>query len=234
MNSFRLMCLGTLIAVVALVTPAFGTILAVGPGEFPADLFNSVNSCNPSCTLVAGPLVTTVSPSSKLTFTLGTSVFSDPNNPFGAGDLDFVYQLTNSTCTNPGSTGCDNINRMTATDFTGFKTDAGYFTPGTVVGPFTADGTQVPQQVDRLTADVVGFTFNGGPFPQPIAPGQKSVFLVIKTDATQFTSGKANIIDGTVSSVNAFAPTVPEPSLGWLLGGAMLAMAGFRRFRRSS
>jgi hypothetical protein len=45
--------------------------------------------------------------------TYEAAVYSDPNNTFGAGDLDFVYQVSN----NAGST--DSIARLTATNFSG-------------------------------------------------------------------------------------------------------------------
>jgi hypothetical protein len=220
MKSFRAICLtlvlGLLLGLVTVPT-AFGSVILPGNTGSAPDIFASC----PGCFSVAGPVSSgSVSPNSHLTFSLTTAVIGgDTSNPFGSGDLDFVYQVANLACATPP---CDSIGRVTATDFTGFQTDAGYFNFG--------GGTVAPSFVDRVTADVVGFGF----VTTRITSGTTSFTLVVKTDATAYTAGIANIIDGGVKSLPAYAPAVPEPSLGWLLGGAMLAMAGFRRFRRSS
>jgi hypothetical protein len=209
MKSLKAICLtlvtGLLLALVTVPT-AFGSVILPGNNGAAPDVFGT---CLPSCSVLASNTASGVVANSHLTFTLFTAVLTgDTTNPF-VGGLDFVYQVTNTACTTPP---CDTIGRVTATDFT------------------FAGGTVAPALVDRVTADVVGFGF----ITTRIASGAESYALVVKTDATAYTAGIANIIDGGVKSLPAYAPAVPEPSLGWLLGGAMLAMAGFRRFRRSS
>lgn len=160
--------------------------------------------------------------------TLVAGVFRDPNNIFGANDLSFLYQVTNSS----GS--IDPVGRETDINFTGWMTDVGDRSDGAILGGPWVNGTVAPQTVDRsLTGDTVGFTFSA-PVLLPVLPGQTSWVLEIQTNATNFTQGKANIIDGGVTTVNAFQPSagVPEPTTMLMLGGGLIALAGFRRFRK--
>jgi PEP-CTERM motif len=95
-------------------------------------------------------------------------------------------------------------------------------------------GTVAPQLVDRVTAGTVGFSFNA-PFTIPVSPGTTSTVLIIQTNATNFEPGAANIIDGSVASVGAFAPSgtttrpTPEPSSLMLFGTGLLTVAGALR-----
>ena len=141
---------------------------------------------------------------------------NDPSNPYGINDLDFLYSVLNN------ATSQALISRVTATGFTGFGTDVGYFTAAAFPG-----GSIVPTTVDRNSADIVGFNFTS------FSPGQESLVFVVKTNATTFGNGTLNVsgsvVDGGPASVQAFSPT-PEPNLVWLVAGAMLAMAAIRRF----
>jgi hypothetical protein len=142
---------------------------------------------------------------------------NDPLNPNGLTDLDFVYSfLDNATSTAL-------ISRITATNFAGFNTDVGYFTTAAFPG-----GTIVPTTVDRNSASTVGFNFNS------FGPGNESLVLVIKTNATVFGSGSVNIFDSTggSASVMAFAP-VPEPGLVLPVSCCFLGLAVYWRIRPS-
>jgi hypothetical protein len=212
----------------ALSGTAQATIIAPGPGAFPPDVFAAC----PGCVLQASVSSTETSTSGALTFTLNAAVYSDPGNVFGAGDLDFVYQVMNSAVSP------DSVGRVTGIDFTGFSTDVGYTPTGSSLpGGMFVDGTVTPQLVDRVHGDVVGFSFNA-PLSLLIGPGDTSVVLVVQTDATNFKAGHANVIDGGVSTVAAFEPAaptgmVPEPATMGLFGAGMLALAGIRRSRRA-
>src|SRR4029077_12739266 len=94
-------------------------------------------------------------------------------------------------------------------DFTGFMTDVGFIATGSAIpGGLFVDGTQAPQLVGRgLSGDTVSFIYEGLA-PSTFVPGQTSIALVIQTNATAFTAGKFNVIDGGVSTVEAFQPTV--------------------------
>ena len=101
-----------------------------------------------------------------VTATLLAGVFSDSTNTFGAGDMTFVYQVFNSA----GS--ADPIGRETDITFTGFSTDVGYASNGSIIGGPWLNGTVAPQVVDKSSAgDTVGFTFSS-PLLLPIQPGQ--------------------------------------------------------------
>src|SRR5216684_4874768 len=73
--------------------------------------------------------------------------------------------------------------------------------------------------------NVIGFSFNP-PDSAKIQPGQTSFVLAISTDATNFTTGTASVIDGGVTTVASFQPTsgVPEPASLALLGGGLVLL----------
>jgi len=141
------------------------------------------------------------------------AVYSDK----ATGGLDFFYQVKDAV-------GPDTIVRISNTVFTGFTTNVGYRTDGifTGVNNFMA-GTVAPTSIDRNSSDTVGFTLTLG-------PSKTSDILVIKTNATKWTVGTTNLIDGGVNSVNTFAPTsVPEPASMAMIGAGLLALGIFRR-----
>ena len=168
---------------------------------------------------------------SVATGTLAAAVFRNTT-----GTLDFYYQVSNN------ASSMDPVERETNFSFlltlpefltaVGFRTDG-----GTLGGVFTA-GAVAPVLGDRsMNGDTVGFQF-GTAAGAPVQPGQKSQVLVVSTDATNFTQGSSNVIDGGVSTVLTFrpaaaAPNIPEPASFVLLGGGMLALAGIRRLRRA-
>ncbi len=220
------------------------------PGTLTAlpDFFGTPVSGMHYLTSTVQPFVNTLGTTSG---TITSAVFSDDNNVYGAGDLDFLYQVTNNTTsTNCGSAGqavCDPVNRETDTNFAAllvWLTDAGFridgaaisALPGVPAGLFI-NGTIQPQTVDRttLSGDVVGFGFNTGITPTPINPGQVSFVLVIETNAKNWQPGNASVIDGGVTTKPAFQPSsaIPEPTSMLLIGGGLIALAGLRRFRKS-
>jgi len=181
--------------------------------------------------------------------TLGTysgTLVSAVYRETGTGTLDFYYQVTNNltapNCGGAGQDACDAIARETDTDFSGFSTATGFWIDGSSLpGGIFVDGTVAPVTADRNggVGNVVGFSFNP-PDPAKIQPGQISNVLVISTNATNYTSGNASVIDGGVTTVEAFQPTtavtppIPEVSSFFLLGGALLALFAIRRFQVQS
>jgi PEP-CTERM motif len=146
-----------------------------------------------------------------LVVNLFEGVISDPTNVFGAGDLDFIFVVSNLP------DGFNNVERVTTSSFAGFKTDVGYFAAFPGIPPTT---------VDRLTSATIGFNFFGG-----IAPGSDSAQLAIETNATRFTSGFLSAFNTGSATITGFAPSVPEPST-WAMMLVGLAGLGFMGWRR--
>jgi len=152
------------------------------------------------------------------------AVYADPGNSFCAGCLDFFIWVTSN------STSVDAIERITDAAFGTFQTDVGYS-----IGTGSTPGGVAPATVDRSSnGSVIGFNFTA---PAGVGPGQSTAVLEIETNAQTFVAGTLQIIDSSVASVAAFAPScVPEASSIslTLLGGALLGIGGWRRRRRRS
>jgi hypothetical protein len=156
------------------------------------------------------------------TGTLHEQVWRDTANTFGSGDLTWLITATNNANPPPLPGSINNIERLTASTFTGFQTDVGFFTGAAGVRP---------DNVDRVNPGVIGFNFVPG-----LAPGQDSTILQIETNATSWTGGNLSVINEGVASISAFEPTVPEPST-WammVVGFGLLGLAAIRRGRREA
>jgi hypothetical protein len=132
------------------------------------------------------------------------------------------------------------------TDYTGTMTDASAVTsavqnannpPLTVPwAPTTAAGGLFGATPISRTGDgsTVSFAFNDALF----GPGNTSVVMIVRTNATAFVPGAINVIDGNVAHEPGFAPAAPlvtpEPASLLLFGGLSLGVGAmaFRRHRK--
>jgi PEP-CTERM motif len=201
-----------------LIFPGAASASLVAPGTtLPPDIFSPCPGCTLDASLNSGPITVTNAQGITMTFDVVSAVYSDPSNPFGAGDLDFVIQVTNVS-------GNDLIGRVTAGVFSGFMTDVGFTATGSALpGGLFVDGTQAPQLVSRSpvvpnNGATVGFIYDGLA-PSTFAPGTTSTALIIQTDAMNFTAGNVNVIDDVTGSTAGFEPAVvtPEPSSAILM-----------------
>jgi hypothetical protein len=204
------------IAMLLSLSSASATVLAPGVSG-PPDFLPPIPGGTLLASFNSGSVTST---SGLITFDVVTAVYSDPTNIFGAGDLDFVYQVMNS------ANSVDGISRLTAINFTGFLTDVGVviFSASIPGGLFVDGSSNLPQTVDRsFGGDTIGFNY---PIPLNILPGQTSLAMIIQTNATQFKPGSFNVIDGGVSIVSAFEPTRAVPESGSTAILLSLSMVG--------
>ena len=118
------------------------------------------------------PMSSNLSP--DFTGTIHEQVWRDTANTFGSGDLTWLITVTNNPHPPPFPGSINDIERLTASDFTGFQTDVGFRSGAAGVDPFT---------VDRVNPGVIGFNFGPG-----LLPGQDSTILEIQTNATSWTA----------------------------------------------
>jgi len=195
--------LAVLCAVLALSSSAFATSLAPGGSVVPTSL--SVTGVTEISTTISGTITT-----GTFSAFYQTGVFTDTNNVYCSGCLDFIYQFSNS--------GPDTIERATMTNFDSFLTNVGYN---------ALTGTAQPGTVTRNLAGDIAFNFVG------VASGVESELLIIQTNATSYGSGFFSLQDGTAGSGAAYAPATPEPSSLMLMGSGLVSAAGmFLRRRR--
>lgn len=135
-----------------------------------------------------------------------------------SGTLTFLYLVQNN-----GSS-LDELNRITVTNFAGWATEVGQdvnnnFSP-------RQNASLVSRSANGAT---IGFDFLAAPIGQGmLSPGKWTSVFWIRTNATDYTSGTLNAIDGGIATVDSFAP-VPEPGTMAALGLGALALLRRRR-----
>ena len=165
------------------------------------------------------------------TGTFAEIVVKDDLNPFGAGDLTFVYQVHVST---------GDIGRLTGSGYAGILTDVAQHSGHSI--SLLSTGTHGADLADRSgDGVVVGFDFVPSILPEP-APTDSttdtSLALLIRTNATSIKEGKIGLIDsGGVTEFPAFAPESPAvpqplPSAAWGGLGLLLVLLACRHIAK--
>lgn len=213
------------LAVVAGVLSARSSAVSIVTG--PSDIPLPGTASGSLASLTGGTLVDSASTgfsNASWTGTLYTTVVRETT-----GTLSFLYQLKIAS-------GPNFVTRMTTIDFTGFLTDVDYlsdaFTGFGFVAPVGLD--PFPHTADRHTADVIGFDFSNGVLDPGLVAGQTTNVMYIRTDATNYTAGLTNVIDGNIAQVKSFAPTaaVPGPAALIPFGIGFAASLARRRQKR--
>lgn len=178
-------------------TISAGQTIVAGPVAFGGTLVAAAPST------IAGPLIFG---------SLTAGVFSDPQNVYCTGCLDFFYFLGNS--------GGEPITGIFAASFRDFPLNVGFSAVPGGIAPSTI--TREP--------DGNGILFS---FAQGVGQGQFSDFLVIQTPANSYTFGSASVeARGGTFGVggSGFQPT-PEPASLIFVSSGLLGIAGIVKAR---
>jgi MYXO-CTERM domain-containing protein len=158
------------------------------------------------------------------TGTLISEVGTFSSNPFGAGNMTFLYQVSLNSGLVEHVTGASFV-----TGGTTWLTDVAS-TPAGPLGTGTVDATNVNRTLD---GSVISFNFSPG-----ITTGQTSFELLVNTNAPTFSEGTIGVIDGSAQGFVGFQPDsgpppfVPEPASIVLLGGSLLGLGAGAAWRR--
>ncbi len=212
--------MGALAVALALSGAANANSLGLTQTVSPLDVLASA----PAGTLLAQLVETVTTPT--FTGTLRTAVYDGPE---AGTNLDFYYQFSNS------ANSANSVGRVTGYNFDSFTTNV--FQTAQAFGVFLA-GAIPADSADRDTTGVIGFNMlpQGADSHGKLMPGLTSDTFIIRTNATQYTSGWAGVIDGTAGSAIAFQPAVPEPSTNALIlaGLGLMGFIARRRTRRDN
>jgi hypothetical protein len=166
----------------------------------------------------------------NLNVTLRAAVYKSDT----AGNLNFVYQVTNLGSSNTSVEG------LTFADFGAFAI------PGvwqTLTGfDVFSNGVEAADSARRIEGPTVGLDFGSTFFADVDAganallnPGETSAVFIVQARAPSFKLGTFTVQDGLVVRGVGFAPAVPEPATwAMMIGGFGLLGAAARRTRRAT
>jgi hypothetical protein len=141
--------------------------------------------------------------------------------------LDFYYQFSNDISSQNG------VERFSGWDFSALGTSVvNVYQTSSAFGIFTA-GTEKSDGADRTTAGVIAFSFipNGA---SKVTPGTTSFTQVIRTNATNYTTGNFGLLDGIADNAAGFAvAAVPEPETYAMMLAGLGLMATIARRRKA-
>jgi hypothetical protein len=158
-----------------------------------------------------------------------TAVYRDLTTGF----LDFYYQFQNDASSTNG------VGRLTGFDFTdkGFVFAVDAFQTNAAFGIFAA-GITAADTVDRDgLGGVLGANYLvTGNLPTgngKIDPGQNSLTLIYRTDATKYKLGSFGVINGFAANAAGFAPAVPEPETYAMILVGLGLLGAAKRFKKT-
>lgn len=135
-----------------------------------------------------------------------------------AGNLIFGYIVHND------APSIDEISAVSMTDFAGWITEVGQ-------DPFaSASSASAATSASRsASGGTVTFNFTRDPLGRgALEQGTASYGMMIRTNATDYTRGTVNVLNGAIATVESFAP-VPEPASIAALGVGAAALLRRRK-----
>jgi hypothetical protein len=226
--------LAALIGLVIIASPAHATPLPPGTSVVPDVVANPLTTAgntilasiiNSTATSTAPNGVTMSITYSAWVVRVGAGGAPISTGTQSAGQLDFVYQVTNnSSSTIPPGTIIASTSRS---DFSNVGVGASYFLSDGQIAPVSANRSAPVGSVIQYVFPAAG-----------IQPGQTSPLDVIQTNAVNFTTGSYTMQDGVTITVAAFQPApvagVPEPSSMVLVALGATGMVGYGLRRRKA
>lgn len=136
-----------------------------------------------------------------------------------AGNLIFGYIVYND------ATSIDEISAVSMTDFAGWVTEVGQ-DPAAAGSASMSPATSASRSTGGGT---VTFNFTRDPLGRgALEQGTASYGMMIRTNATDYTRGTVNVLNGAIATVESFAP-VPEPASIAALGVGAAALLRRRK-----
>jgi hypothetical protein len=241
MKSNWLKALATLVAVVlSILNASHAWATSLPPGGSVTPSLVSGTGVSSGYTILANTGWESISTSDGTAKVREIVVKGDTNNPYGG--LDFIYQMHNTSGNNSGN----NLSALNAINFGSFQTDVIAANPHAT--SFSDGGNSFlkpggsgynPTGATRSNdGSQVSFNF-GTSGNAKLTPGSKSDLLIVRTDASNYTTGSITFTDdggGTSGSAGGFTASTPEPASVFLLAGCLagLGAAGAWKRRRKA
>ena len=217
---------------------AAGASFAAGPlTPGGAAVMPDLTTIGPGATLITSVTESQTSLANNYRATGYSAVYQESTLANPLGGLTFVFQIANAASTPSTPTFNENLDRSVVFGFLGFTSNAFYSTQAGGLGA----GTLVPGGAFQTVSGGDGFRFEATATPDGVGllkPGMTSDLLIIRTNATNYTTSVMGISDASTVNVASFAPTaaVPEPAsvIPFALGGLGLLGLIARKTRRTS